>query len=155
MRYFEKISLKQYIKDGGQEDSYNEIQKPQRATVLSAGYDICTPVDILLPARSAGKFPTGLRVIMNDDEVLLIHIRSSIGAKHGVRISNSTGIIDADYSQAQNEGHMWLFLHNDSDKDFVAKSGDRLCQGIFSKYFVTDDDVAVDSRVGGVGSTGK
>ena len=32
---------------------------------------------------------------MNDDEVLYIHIRSSLGIKYNLQLTNGTGIIDS------------------------------------------------------------
>jgi len=155
MRGFKKISIRQYILDCGTPDKYEVIQLPKRATKYSAGYDICTPNGFTINPGQTCKVATGLRAIMNEDEVLVVHIRSSIGAKSGIRISNCTGIIDSDYCLGSNEGHIWLFLRNDSDKKFIANSGDRIAQGVFQKYLVVDDDDADAERNGGVGSTGK
>lgn len=155
MRKFEKVTLEQYMKDGGTQDEYDAIVLPQRATVKSGCYDIRTPKGFVLGPKNSARFPTGLRVLMNDDESLLVHVRSSVGAKYKVRLSNCTGIIDADYCLGSNEGHMWVFLHNDSDIHFVANAGDRIAQGMFVKYLTTDDDSVDSERTGGIGSTGK
>lgn len=40
------------------------------------------------------------------------------------------------------------------DKDLEIHAGDRLVQGIFLKYGLTEDDAADGSRLGGMGSTG-
>ena len=50
-----------------------------------------------------------------------------------------------------------LAFRNDyiSEKDFEVKIGDRICQGIFSKYLVTSDDKCETKRTGGIGSTNK
>ena len=37
--------------------------------------------------------------------------------------------------------------------DVTFKKGDRIGQGVISKYFITDDDVAEGLRTGGFGST--
>ena len=49
---------------------------------------------------------------------------------------------------------MFAFF-NIKDEDITIKKGDAIGQGVFSKYLVTDDDVAVDIRTGGFGSTDK
>ena len=46
-------------------------------------------------------------------------------------------------------------FYNIKDEDTIVKKGDAIGQGIFQKYFVTDDDVAEGERVGGFGSTNK
>ena len=52
-----------------------------------------------------------------------------------------------------NEGHIFVCLQNESDKEVVIKKGDRFAQGIFMSYLITDDDSATDTRNGGIGST--
>ena len=48
---FEKVSLAQFSKDFGKENSnslYDEIKLPKRATKGSAGYDFYSPVDVTI-----------------------------------------------------------------------------------------------------------
>lgn len=151
-RGFTKISEAQAIKDGVGIAAIETIQIPTRATICSAGYDLRSLISVVVPAGKAVKIPTGLRAYMLDDEVLLVHIRSSLGFKHNIRLSNATGVIDSDYYFADNEGHIWLGVMNDGDTDFVIAAGDRIAQGIFMKY-LTANDVVNTVRVGGLGST--
>ena len=44
---------------------------------------------------------------------------------------------------------------NIKDEDIEIKKGDAIGQGIFQKYFVSDNDLAEGERVGGFGSTNK
>lgn len=155
MREFEKISPLQALNDGINLDDYNDIILPNRATRNSCGYDFYVVSDIVVPAHRSVKAPTGVRVRMEHDEVLFLHIRSSIGIKNLVRLPNSTGLVDSDYFSADNEGHMWLALINDGDEDFTIKKGERIIQGVFQKFLVTDSDKASGKRSGGVGSTKK
>ena len=47
-------------------------------------------------------------------------------------------------------------LRNLTDEDVIIKAGERVIQGIFIKYLVSDDDQPKsEERLGGVGSTGK
>lgn len=82
-------------------------------------------------------------------------MRSSVGFKYHTILSNVTGVIDADYVNANNEGHIFVKLVNHGDKDFVVNAGDDVVQGIFMKYDITDDDAASGDRTGGIGSTDK
>lgn len=133
-----------------------DIKLPKRATKMSAGYDIYTPISFTLPAWSVGNLiQTDVCVEMESDEVLMIHIRSGLGIKNNVFLINSTGIVDSDYINADNGGNIGFKLINMSDKDVEFKAGDRICQGVFVKYLVTDDDSADGERSGGYGSTGK
>ena len=64
---------------------------------IQHGYDISVPWDIDLPAKGTVKIPTLLKVCMEDDEVVLIDVRSSLGFKHNIRLCNTIPIIDRDY----------------------------------------------------------
>ena len=138
---------------------YEEVAKiPKRSTKHSAGYDFHTtnslPV-LILPQKTV-VFDTGIKVSMESDEVLLMHIRSSIGIKRGLILSNCTGVIDADYyNNPDNEGHIRIALTNIGDVAQTIKPQEKVAQGIFMKYLVTDDDNPTGTRVGGIGSTGK
>lgn len=135
-----------------------DIVIPQRGTAKSAGYDICTPVDIVIGPRGSSKtIFTDIKAYMGDDEVLTTHVRSSIGMKRGLVLANVTGIIDSDYySNPDNDGNIGFMLRNLTDEEVVIKAGERVIQGIFIKYLVVDDDQPKScDRLGGVGSTGK
>ena len=80
MRKFEKISLKQFVKDTGlTEKEYNEVTLPHRATSNSAGYDFHILKDTVLKPGEIKKIPTAIKTQMNKDEVLMVYIRSSLG----------------------------------------------------------------------------
>ncbi len=153
MRCFEKISFRQFAKDI-EDGEYNDIVLPVRKTKNSAGYDFISFKDIVIEPGEVRKLPTGIKVRLNEDEFLGIFVRSSMGFKYNVRMCNQVGIIDSDYyNNKDNEGHIWIALQNHGDKDYVIKKGDAFGQGVFMKYLVTDDDMTVDERVGGLGST--
>ena len=98
---------------------------------------------------------TGLNAYMQPDEYLALHVRSGISIKHGILLINSTGIIDADYyNNEDNEGHIMAALFNTGKEPFSVKKGDRIVQGIFCRYLTADDDSAEGKRSGGIGSTG-
>lgn len=156
MRKFEKISFEQFMNDVGLEPLYDTVELPVRGTKNSAGYDIKAVGNYILNPGEVIKIPTGLKVSMEPDEVFLMFIRSSIATKHDVVLTNNVGVIDADYyNNSDNEGHFWIVLRNNSKEIFEINNGDRLCQGIFVKYGVTDDDTCSTEREGGFGSTGK
>ena len=99
MRKFEIISEKQWAKDISVLDnpqcSLIDHLKPHRSTKYSAGYDFISPIEIVIPAHGMAKIPTGIKAQMNEDEVLYIYSRSSIGFKTAIRLSNTVGIVDA------------------------------------------------------------
>lgn len=156
MRKIEKISLEEYNKyENWGEEIYNNLELPKRATKYSAGYDIHCPFDMVLPAKGMLKVPTLLKVNMEDDDVFLIDVRSSLGFKHNVRLCNTIPVIDKDYyNNPDNEGHIFLKFYNPNDYDIEFKANDRIAQGIFLKYGITVDDEADGVRSSGIGSTG-
>ena len=140
------------------EKGYNNIVLPVRKTKYSAGYDICTPIDITIPSMERRVIPTGIKVVFNDDEMdawhLQMYVRSSVGIKQGVVLTNGTGIIDPDYQFSDNDGDMMLALLNTSPNTVKYKAGDRICQAVFCLHGRTENDIARGSRTGGIGSTG-
>lgn len=155
MRKFEKISFNQFKKDIEDDNNlYDSYCLPKRSTKKSAGYDFFAIKDFVIKPGEIVKIPTGLKAIWPDDEFLMLVVRGSMGFKWNVRMCNQVGIIDADYyNNHSNEGHMWVALQNHGDKEYVVKAGEAYVQGIFVKYFITDDDNVENERKGGFGST--
>ena len=154
MRKFELISIEQFKKDvAGYK--YEDLKLPFRKTKKSAGYDFISILDIIIKPGEVVKIPTGIKVCLNDDEFLGIYVRSSFGVKYNVRMCNQVGIIDGDYyNNDGNEGHIWICLQNEGDKEFIIRKGDGFAQGIFQKFLLSDNDTRLnDKRVGGFGST--
>ena len=126
----------------------------------SAGYDVEAAEDITIPSFKKGMNPTlvktGIKAYMADDEVLMLYNRSSNPKKKGLILANSVGVIDKDYyGNPDNDGHIMFAFYNIKEEDIEIKKGEAIGQGVFQKYFVTDDDIAEGERVGGFGSTSK
>ncbi len=132
------------------------ILLPQRSTKKSAGYDFSICEDILIEPKSIVQAKTGIKAYMADDEVLKIYPRSSLPIKFGCTIPNNVGVIDSDYyGNEKNDGAIFIQLYNFTDTAVELKKGTRVAQGIFVKYFKTDDDNDSNQvRRGGFGSTG-
>ena len=139
------------------EKIYEGIRLPRRATAGSAGYDFFSPVDFTIKPGETVKFPTGIRVEMDQEWVLKCYPRSGLGFKYRLQLNNTVGIIDSDYYNSDNEGHIFAKLTNDSneEKTVQIKAGEGFMQGIFVEYGITVDDAATDVRNGGFGSTTK
>lgn len=141
MRYFERVS---YIPNG---------ILPVRKTRKSAGYDFAVSEGGVILPHTTKIFDTGIKVHMEDNEVLLIFVRSSTGIKRGITLANGTAVIDADYyNNEMNEGHIMLALHNNTDKSIIIDKGECVAQGVFVNYLYTGDTVTTE-RKGGIGST--
>ncbi len=157
---FEKVSLKQFLEGCERENAeeiYSGIKPPARATSGSAGYDIFTPYDIRLAPNETVKIPTGIRVMIEDGWVLKIYPRSGLGFKYRLQLNNTVGIIDSDYYNSDNEGHIFIKITNDTNegKTIEIPAGTAFAQGIFVEYGITYDDNAEGVRNGGFGSTSK
>ena len=132
------------------------VELPKRKTKKSAGYDFFAVEDFTLYPNKLCIVPTGVKAYMEDDEVLYLHIRSSVAFKRGVRMLNSIGVIDADFvDNPDNEGEISLGLLSHNDDIVHIQKGERIAQGVFHKFLTTDDDNAEGQRVGGIGSTDK
>lgn len=158
MRKLEKISYKQFEKDLGEYNSreyYDSLSIPIRHTKNAAGYDFHAPFPFTLNPGEIIKMPTGIKVIMEDDELFMIVDRSSTGFNYNIRICNQVGIIDADYyNNEKNEGHMLIAFQNEGLKPWFVEKGDRVAQGIFIKYLVVDNEEnTTNARTGGIGNT--
>lgn len=164
---FYKVSFEQFEeswKDDFPETSpeeireiYEKIKLPVRATKGSAGYDFFSPIDFELKPGETMKIPTGIRVSMEEDWVLCIFPRSGLGFKYRLQMNNTVGVIDSDYYNSDNEGHIFLKMTNDSNegKTVTVSQGNGMAQGIFFQYGITEDDQAEEERNGGFGSTTK
>lgn len=130
---------------------------PTRSDNGSAGYDFYTPQDIVIKPGEAVLFKTNIKAQMLPDEVLLLYIRSSVGIKKHIVLSNGTGVIDSTYyGNPDNEGNIMCALYNYGTEEQVITAGDRVMQGVFVKYLTTDNDIVVNKqRTGGIGSSGK
>lgn len=138
-------------------DMYDSITLPKRATKGSAGYDFYAPFAFSLSPGSTIKIPTGIRVKINEDWVLKLYPRSGLGFKYRLQMNNTVGIIDSDYYDSDNEGHIFAKITNDSNegKTLEIGAGTGFMQGIFVEYGITVDDDADGIRNGGFGSTTK
>ena len=130
-----------------------DIQSPQRNDKRSAGYDLRVPCRMVIPPHSHSELEfTDVCAYMQDDEVLKVFVRSSIGCKKGLILANGTGIIDASY-YPRNIG---VKFYNTTDKEVVLEENERVCQCIFEKYLTADeDDCMNENRHGGFGSSNK
>lgn len=163
VRGFEEVidSKKQYGKVidvyGQRKVMYPPVQLPVRADSRSAGYDFFSPIDVTILPKEKVLLWTNVKAYMQEDEVLEVYPRSSMGVKKGLMLANTVGIIDSSYyGNPDNDGNIGLALLNTSGAAIEIKRGERIAQGIFKKYLVADNDVTIsEERKGGFGSTNK
>lgn len=161
---FYKVSFEQFKNDWSENESiaelehiYENIKLPKRATSGSAGYDFYSPIDVSLEPGKTIKIPTGIRVEICDGWVLKCYPRSGLGFKFRLQLNNTVGIIDSDYFNSDNEGHIFAKITNDTNENKIIeiKAGTGFMQGIFVQYGITFDDETSEIRNGGFGSTTK
>ncbi|NCA92485.1 deoxyuridine 5'-triphosphate nucleotidohydrolase [bacterium] len=160
---FEKVSEQNFVismqKMGFSEkeakDAYLELKIPSRATKGSAGYDFFAPFSFSLSPMQSITIPTGIRVKINEGWLLQIFPRSGLGFRFRLQLDNTVGIIDSDYYESDNEGHIFCKITNASNEEKTVEvaKGSGFCQGIFTEYGITDADNAYAMRNGGFGST--
>ena len=73
------------------------IALPLRGTAASAGYDLSVAESVVIAPGDMAMVPTGVKAYMEPDEVLYIHIRSSLAVKRQLVLMNSVGVVDADF----------------------------------------------------------
>lgn len=167
---FDKVSLQQFRADWEKimdmpsdcadgmyitDKIYENIKLPTRATKGSAGYDFYSPTTFTLMPNKSITFPTGICVEIEPNWVLKIYPRSGLGFKTGVRLANTVGILDGDYVQSDNEGHIMMKFVNHGSVPMHVEAGDRVAQGVFVPYGITYDDDVTAERNGGFGSSGR
>ena len=131
---------------------------PEYATGNSAACDLTACIDepVLILPRGSVTVPTGIAVAPErSDVVSLVFSRSGMGIKHGITLSNSVGVIDADY-----RGEIAVGLVNHSDEPYTVNPGDRIAQLMFVPVLKADFEEAdslddTERGAGGFGSTGK
>lgn len=127
-------------------------------TTHSAGFDICSSVDVIVQPMSMAVVPTGLYIEMSQSPVtiggqefvpeLQIRPRSGLSANGIIAIF---GTVDADY-----RGEIKVILYNTKDVAYKINKGMRIAQGVFAlacRY--SQIPVEINERgTGGLGSTG-
>ncbi|MDV3157255.1 MAG: dUTP diphosphatase [Candidatus Phytoplasma australasiaticum] len=133
----------------------NNIQLPQRQTQYSAGYDLAAALEINISPQQIAIIPTGLKIFLPPNQVLLIYARSSLFIKKKLMLTNNVGVIDSDYyNNIENEGHILIPLYNFSNQIITIHKNERIAQGILQNFLLTKNDNNENKiRKNGFGST--
>lgn len=132
---------------------------PSYATDGAAAMDLraCIPGPVSIPPGGRELVKTGLAIDMQDPSlVAIVASRSGLSLKHGVRVAQGIGVIDADY-----HGEIGVILANDGTEPYVIQPGDRIAQLMFqpviqvSLNLVTSFSTETARGENGFGSTGK
>lgn len=130
---------------------------PDYATEQAAGMDLRAMVEnnFVLNPGEVVMVPAGFAMHINNAELCAVIVpRSGLGYKHGIVLSNLTGIIDSDY-----QGPLKMPLWNHSKNPFTVHVGDRIAQMLFmpivrAKFNIVTEFPPSKRGDGGFGSTG-
>ncbi len=135
------------------------MDAPLYATEGSAAVDLRAAIgegeEITLAPGERALIPTGIAISPETrDVVAVVAGRSGLGIKSGITLSNSIGVIDADY-----RGEIAVGLINHGDAPFTVHRGDRIAQMMFlpvchANFLVCDELDETERGAGGFGHTG-
>lgn len=132
------------------------VKLPTRGSIHSAGYDIYAYDNYEIEPKQSVLIRTGVKAYMPSDEYLDLRVRSSLGIKRQLMLATGASVIDADYyNNPDNEGEIMVVLYNYGDTTQTIKADEHIVQGIFTRYFLADNDCTTAVRTGGTGSTNK
>ncbi len=132
--------------------THDDAKMPVIKTKGSAGYDVYSIEDGVVPGRGRVLVKTGVTVQIPDGHCGQIWPRSGLSVKYG--IETGAGIIDSDY-----RGELGVVLYNLTNDDFHYEKHTRIAQ-LLVMPIATPELEQVDSiadsedRQGGFGSTG-
>ena len=134
---------------------YSDFVLPTKGSEQAGAFDIYMPEDGAIGGNSPIMVGLGFAAAVPIGHVALLLPRSSTGAKYGLELNNSCGVIDSDY-----RGEWKAALRTKDGSLFTWKKGDRLLQFIvIPTANVSLDKVSsldeTERGGNGFGSTGK
>ena len=136
--------------------------KPLHASFImpTKGSNAAGAIDLYMPEAGSvdgteKKFPLGFAAAIPKGYVGLLLPRSGTGAKHGLELNNTCGVIDADY-----RGEWIAVMRTKSGKEFSWQQGERVLQCVLVPVLSptlerVEDLDATERGEGGFGSSGK
>ena len=99
--------------------------------------------------------PRGWRWPCRRDTWGIVAVRSSMGIRRGITLSNAIGVIDSDY-----RGPLGVGLRNTTGEDYVLQPGDRMAQLLVvpvlrPEIHLVEALPETERGAGGFGSTGR
>lgn len=129
-----------------------DVTLPTRRTSKAMAYDFYANANYKVEPNGIAKVWTDVKAYMQNNECLILNVRSSMGGKF--MLANTQGWIDSDYyANENNDGNIGIFLKNISNEWQEIQKGDRIAQGAFFNFLVADNGNTDEVRKGGFGST--
>ena len=103
------------------------LKNEEKRNKSDAGFDLFMPENVVVPANATSfKLGTKVKASAYKNKMLIsyeIWPRSSMGGKTPLRLCNSIGLVDSEYT-----GELFVCVDNVSDNDYIIKKNDRLVQ---------------------------
>lgn len=132
------------------------FKAPTRGTELAGGFDIYMPEfgSVYPDAPEGEMFGLGFAAEVPKGYVALLLPRSGAGAKHGLELNNTCGVIDADY-----RGEWKACLRTKNNSVFSWDAGDRIIQFVLVPVLTPELNIVTSLEAsargeGGFGHTG-
>lgn len=132
------------------------FQLPTKSREQSGAYDLYMPEAGYASGNAVTEVPLGFAAAIPPGYVGLILPRSGVGARNGLELNNTCGVIDADY-----RGEWKAFLRCKSTYESINwNTGERLLQVLFVpvgsfEFNLVDTLDDTERGTGGFGSSGK
>jgi len=136
------------------------IEAPTYATEGDAGFDLRAYITdecgcIVLKPGETKLIKTGICMAIPEGFELQIRPRSGLAFKHGITVLNSPGTIDSGY-----RGDIGILLTNFGSEEFSVSNGDRIAQGVLSRFSTASFSILAtlnktERGESGFGSSGK
>lgn len=134
----------------------SDLPLPAYQSKYAAGFDLMADIQevVIIEPGDRALIPTGIYIEFPAGYELQIRGRSGLAAKHGILPANGMGTIDSDY-----RGEIKVILLNAGKEAFTVNRGDRVAQGVISRFeqvvWELADEINETVRdSGGFGSTG-
>ena len=128
---------------------------PTRGSAKASGLDLYAVQNYVINPGETVRVETGIAFGIPDGHEVQVRPRSGLSLKTGLRVANSPGTVDADYT-----GDCSVILHNTSNIHVGISRGDRVGQAVLCPVIIPEleevEDLSETARgAAGFGSTGK
>lgn len=133
---------------------HQNFQLPTKGSDAAGAYDIYMPEAGVVCNTDYTKVPLGFCAEVPPGYVALLLPRSGVGAKYGLELNNTCGVIDADY-----RGEWCAFIKTKNIEELQWSAGDRILQYLLVPVLDSPPErvhalTPTNRNTGGFGSTG-
>lgn len=128
---------------------FENYKGPNRAHYNDSGADCFAAKDMIIPAHSVVKVPTGVGVELPDGYDIVVHCKSGLSGNYGLMLANAP--VDAGY-----KGEIHAIVYNSTDKDYHVEAGQKIGQFVVRPVIYAEfvDNLGDEREAGAFGSTG-